>query len=127
MQILLDNLDLLARRETPRLMALCGVDAEDLADMIGEIRALDPKPGATWDDASRRQLVVPDLLMRAGPDGTWLIELNPETMPRVLVNERFYARVAPRAKQGGAGVPDRAAGQRQLAGAIAAAARARPS
>ena len=37
--------------------------------------------------------------MRPGPDGDWLIELNPETMPRLLVNERFYARVAPRARK----------------------------
>jgi len=98
MQILLDNLELLARRETRKLMVLCGVDSEDLADMIGEIRALDPKPAATWD-SQPAQIVVPDILMRAGPDGTWLIELNPLTMPRVLVNERFYARVAPRARK----------------------------
>jgi RNA polymerase sigma-54 factor len=98
MQVLLDNLELLARRETRKLMALCGVDSEDLADMIGEIRALDPKPGATWD-SQPALLVVPDILMRAGPDGSWLIELNPETMPRVLVNERFYARIAPRARK----------------------------
>jgi RNA polymerase sigma-54 factor len=45
------------------------------------------------------QLVVPDILMRPGPDETWLIELNPETMPRLLVNDRFYARVAPRARR----------------------------
>ncbi|HUB13468.1 MAG TPA: RNA polymerase factor sigma-54 [Acetobacteraceae bacterium] len=98
MQALLDNLDLLAKRETRKLMALCGVDADDLADMIGEIRALDPKPGATWSDEPA-QLVVPDILMRPGPDGSWLLELNPDTMPRVLVNERFYARVAPRARK----------------------------
>lgn len=98
MQALLDNLDLLARRDTRKLMALCGVDAEDLADMIGEIRELDPKPAASWDDQPT-QLVVPDILMRPGPDGSWLLELNPETMPRVLVNERFYARVAPRARK----------------------------
>ena len=98
MQILLENLELLARRETRKLMALCGVDSEDLADMIGEIRALDPKPAATWD-SQPAQLVVPDILMRASPDGSWLIELNPLTMPRVLVNERFYARVAPQAKK----------------------------
>ena len=98
MQALLDNLDLLARRENRRLMALCGVDAEDLADMICEIKALDPKPAATWD-MTPPQLVVPDLLMRHLPDDSWIIELNPETMPRVLVNERFYAKVAPRARK----------------------------
>ncbi len=98
MQTLLDNLDLLAKRENRRLMALCGVDAEDLSDMIAEIKALDPKPAATWD-TTPPQLVVPDLLMRQLPDESWIIELNPETMPRVLVNDRFYAKVAPRAKK----------------------------
>ncbi len=98
MQSLLDNLELLAKRDNRRLMAVCGVDAEDLTEMIAEIKALDPKPGATWD-TTPAQVVVPDLLMRSLPDGTWIIELNPETMPRVLVNERFYARIAPKAKK----------------------------
>jgi RNA polymerase sigma-54 factor len=98
MQTLLDHLDLLAKRENRRLMALCGVDAEDMAEMITEIKALDPKPAATWD-TTPPQLVVPDLLMRQLPDESWIIELNPETMPRVLVNERFYAKIAPNAKK----------------------------
>jgi RNA polymerase sigma-54 factor len=98
MQALLDNLDLLARRDMRRLLAVCGVDSEDLAEMIAEVRALDPKPAASYDDTPV-QTVVPDLLMRQIPDGSWLIELNPDTMPRVLVNERFYARVAPRARK----------------------------
>ncbi len=98
MQTLLDNLELMARRENRRLMALCGVDAEDLTEMMAEIRALDPKPAATYD-INPAPLVVPDLLMRPLPDGEWIIELNPETMPRVLVNERFYAKVAPKARK----------------------------
>jgi RNA polymerase sigma-54 factor len=98
MAALLDNLDLVARREFRRLSVVCEVDAEDLADMIAEIRNLDPKPGANYDDAPA-QLVVPDILMRAGPEGDWLLELNPDTMPRLLVNERFYARIAPRARK----------------------------
>jgi RNA polymerase sigma-54 factor len=98
MAALLDNLELLARREMRRLMAVCGVDADDLADMVGEIRALDPKPAASYE-AAPVQLVVPDILMRPGPDNDWLIELNPDTMPRLLVNERFYGRVAPRASR----------------------------
>ena len=95
---LLDNLELLARRDTRALMKICGVDSEDLADMIGEIKALDPKPGATYD-AEPVRTVVPDILMRAAPDGGWLLELNPDTMPRVLVNESFFARVSPKAKK----------------------------
>jgi RNA polymerase sigma-54 factor len=98
MQILLNNLDLLARRDMRRLMALCEVDAADMNDMVAEIRRLDPKPGATWD-ATPPQPVVPDVLMRVAADGGWLLELNPETMPRVLVNQSFTARVLPRASR----------------------------
>jgi RNA polymerase sigma-54 factor len=98
MQTLLDNLELMARRENRRLMTLCGVDAEDLTEMMAEIRALDPKPAATYDIVPA-PMVVPDLLMHQLPDESWIIELNPETMPRVLVNERFYAKVAPKARK----------------------------
>jgi RNA polymerase sigma-54 factor len=96
MESLLDNLELLARRDLRGLMQMCGVDAEDLQEMIAEIRALDPKPGAGWDDGPL-QMIVPDVLMRALPNGEWLLELNPDTMPRVLVNEGYHARVSARA------------------------------
>ncbi|MGH7042679.1 MAG: RNA polymerase factor sigma-54, partial [Acetobacteraceae bacterium] len=102
MAALLDHLDLLARRDMPRLMALCGIDAEDLAEMIAEIRALDPKPGATWD-AEPARAVIPDVLMRPSAEGGWLLEVNPDTLPRVLVNQRFYARVAPHADKAARG------------------------
>lgn len=93
MQALIDNLDLLAKRDMRRLMAICGVEAEDMIGMIAELRALDPKPG--WrDEGVPAQVLIPDILMRAAPDGAWVLELNPETLPRVLVNQRFYARVA---------------------------------
>jgi RNA polymerase sigma-54 factor len=98
MQALLDNLDLLARRELRRLASICGVDADDMADMVAEIRALDPKPAASYD-STPPQLVVPDILMRPAAGEDWMIELNPDTMPRLLVNDRFYARVAPRARK----------------------------
>ena len=95
MAVLLDNLDLLARRDLRRLMTLCGVDHEDLSAMIAELRELNPKPG--WSgDGSPLQVVIPDILMRQATDGNWLLELNPQTLPRVLVNQHFYARVAPR-------------------------------
>ena len=108
MAALLANLDLLAARDLKRLMAACGVDAADLADMIAEIRALDPKPGTRFD-SEQAITVVPDVLMRAGPNDEWVLELNPETMPRVLVNESFYTRVVV-----GAGKKDRGFLQEQL-------------
>jgi RNA polymerase sigma-54 factor len=92
MATLLDNLDLLARRDVRRLMALCEVDAEDIADMVAEIRRLDPKPGASYDNMPLRPL-VPDVLLRRVADGGWHLELNSETLPRLLVNQSFHARI----------------------------------
>jgi RNA polymerase sigma-54 factor len=96
MEALLDNLDLLADREAARLKELCGVDDEDLAEMVAEVRALDPKPALAFDTQAAEP-VVPDILMRPRSND-WLIELNGETLPRVLLNDRYYARVSKQAR-----------------------------
>jgi RNA polymerase sigma-54 factor len=92
MQALLDNLPLLAARNVGALVRLCGVDAADVADMVAEIKSLDPRPGLAFDPPLA-QPVVPDILMRAQPEGGWIIELNGETLPRVLVNNRYCAQI----------------------------------
>jgi RNA polymerase sigma-54 factor len=92
MQALLDNLPLLAARNLPALIKACGVDAEDISDMLAEIKRLDPKPALAFDHG-HAQPVIPDILMRAVASGGWTIELNPDTLPRVLVNQRYFTRV----------------------------------
>ena len=92
MQTLLDNLDLVARHDQAALLAKCDVDEEDLADMVHEIRALDPKPAQAFTHEVT-QTVVPDVFVRPGPNGGWSIELNSDTLPRVLVNQQYYAEV----------------------------------
>ncbi|MDE2466859.1 MAG: RNA polymerase factor sigma-54, partial [Alphaproteobacteria bacterium] len=93
MRALLDRLDLVARRDLSGLCTHCGVDAEDILDMIAEIRSLTPKPGLTFG-ADPVQPVVPDVFVREGADGLWHVELNSETLPRLLVNARYYTQVA---------------------------------
>ncbi|WP_454915132.1 RNA polymerase factor sigma-54 [Xanthobacter sediminis] len=97
MQALVENLELLARHDRNALKRICGVDAADIADMIGEIRRLDPKPGLAFGTGVVHPL-VPDVYVRPGPDGAWLVELNSETLPRVLVNQTYHATVAKVAK-----------------------------
>jgi RNA polymerase sigma-54 factor len=94
METLCRNLSLLADRRFNDLTRLCGVDSADLADMIAEIRALDPKPGDKFEGGSAAQTIIPDILMRPSRDGGWSIELNSDTLPRVLVNRRYYAEVS---------------------------------
>jgi RNA polymerase sigma-54 factor len=93
MSALLANLDLLAKRDFASLKKICGVDEEDLLDMLGEIRALDPKPGAGFE-VSLSESIDPDVVVRAAPDGGWTVELNPETLPRVLVNQQYYEKIS---------------------------------
>jgi len=93
MQALVEHLDLLARRDIAALRRLCGVDDEDITEMIGEIRRLDPKPGLRFGSA-RMQTVVPDVYVRPGADGGWHVELNSDTLPRVLVNQTYYTELS---------------------------------
>jgi RNA polymerase sigma-54 factor len=97
MQALVEHLDLLARRDLPALRRVCGVSDEDLADMIGEIRQLNPKPGLAFG-STVVQPIVPDVFVRPGPDGNFVVELNSDTLPRVLVNQTYYAEVSSSAK-----------------------------
>jgi RNA polymerase sigma-54 factor len=97
MDAMLSRLDLLARRDMAQLSQLCGVDADDIADMLSEIRGLTPKPGLAFG-SEPVQPVVPDVFVREGPDGGWHIELNSDTLPRLLVNSRYYAKVSSSAR-----------------------------
>ena len=97
MEALLMHLDLLAKRDLAALRRLCGVDEADLAEMIAELRALDPKPGRAFGGAPA-EILIPDVFVRAAPDGTWLVDLNPQTLPRVLMNQSYYARVSAAAR-----------------------------
>ncbi|MBC07291.1 RNA polymerase factor sigma-54 [Thalassospira sp.] len=92
MAALLANLELLAKRDFDRLRRVCGVDSDDLHDMIAEIKTLDPRPGKTADGEIATP-VIPDVLMRAAGNGNWHLELNSEALPRVLVNEDYVAQI----------------------------------
>jgi RNA polymerase sigma-54 factor len=93
---LIDNLDLLADHDYATLRRRCGADEEDFTDMLAEIKGLNPKPGLAFS-SEVAQTLVPDVMVRKGGGGDWIIELNNETLPRVLVNERYYAIIAARA------------------------------
>jgi RNA polymerase sigma-54 factor len=100
MQIFIANLPLLAKRDFVQLARLCGVDDEDIADMAGEVRRLDPKPGRAFGGAPIQPLVA-DVIVRPATDGSWIVELNSDALPRVLVNHSYAAQVSAGAKRDG--------------------------
>ncbi len=93
MAALLDNLDLVARGDIAALMRVCGVDREDIADMIRELRRYDPKPGLRYGGGSASP-VVADVFVHRGEDGEWRIELNQATLPRLLIDRDYHAVLA---------------------------------
>lgn len=100
MQALLKNLDVLASHDLKKLKTLCGVDEADLKEMIAEIKALNPKPALEFEHFVS-QTVIPDVLMRPLPKskgGGWAVELNNDTLPRVLVNKTYYTEISNSAK-----------------------------
>jgi RNA polymerase sigma-54 factor len=98
MRALLENLDLLAKRSFDQLRRKCRVTEDELAEMVNIIRTLNPKPASAFD-REVIQPITPDVLVRPHPEGGWAVELNSETLPRVLVNNRYYAVVRARARE----------------------------
>jgi RNA polymerase sigma-54 factor len=98
MQALVGRLDLLARRDFAGLKKICGIGDEDLAEMIAEVRRLNPKPGLAFGSVPV-QPIVPDVFVRPAPNGAWIVELNTDTLPKVLVNQRYYSEVSATARR----------------------------
>jgi RNA polymerase sigma-54 factor len=90
MACFLDNLELVARGDIAGLMRVCGVDRDDVADMIRELRCYEPKPGLRYG-GERAAPVVADVFVHRGADGEWHVELNQATLPRLLVDRDYQA------------------------------------
>ncbi|MBJ7500902.1 MAG: RNA polymerase factor sigma-54, partial [Sphingopyxis sp.] len=110
MATMIAHLDLVAKGAFPQLKRICGVDDEDLADMIRELRGYDPRPGLKFGGEGALA-VVPDLYIRQTAKG-WAVEINNGTLPRLLVNRRYYTELAQ-----GAAAKSKAWLSEQLAGA----------
>ena len=91
--LLLDNLHMLAAHNLVALRKAVGVEMDELAEMINEIKHLNPKPGLRFGHVDV-QAIVPDVLVREAADGSWIVELNSDTLPRVLVNRSYFTRVS---------------------------------
>ena len=93
MQAMLDNLHLVAKHDLKALMDVCRVDKADIQDMLQELRQLSPKPGAGFS-SDTTVAVAPDVYVRELPNGMYAVELNSETLPRVLMDKAYYAEVS---------------------------------
>ena len=78
---LIENLDLVARADLPRLAAQIGLPEAEIALTIRRLRRLNPKPGAQFDGLAA-PIREPDLIARRGPEG-WTLSLNRSSLPGI--------------------------------------------
>jgi len=90
----LANLPLLGRGDIAGLSAAAGVKAEDLPVYLQTIRALDPRPAASFETQDEG-VALPDIVVLEG-EGGWQAYLNEATLPSVLVLERDWEEMATR-------------------------------
>ncbi|MGH1421956.1 MAG: RNA polymerase factor sigma-54 [Hyphomonas sp.] len=93
MEAMVENLELVAKHDLKKLADICGVDKADIADMLMELRQLSPKPGSGFS-SDAAVAVAPDVTIRELPNGMFAVELNSETLPRVLMDKAYYAEVS---------------------------------
>jgi RNA polymerase sigma-54 factor len=93
MQALLSMLERLPTTPTAILARVCAVSPEDFAEMLAELRALDPRPGRRYLPGTATP-AAPDVLVRPDGEGGWHVTLNPASTPRLLIDRSYAARVA---------------------------------
>lgn len=92
-RVIRDHLDLLGCRDYAQLMRRTRLKEPELKAAIAVIERLDPRPGAGIAP-SAAAYVVPDVIVSKRQDtGQWTVRLNPDTAPKVRINDQYAALV----------------------------------
>lgn len=93
---LLANLSLMGSHDYRKLQQKCNVSEDEFRRMLVQLKRLDPKPALAFTH-DVVQTLIPDVTMRRNRNpqqpGTWIVELNPDALPKILVNQRYAAIV----------------------------------
>lgn len=90
MKVFLKNLDLLASGNLKELKKRCNANDEDIASVIADIKSLNPKPLAKYAK-DNNSYIIPDVFVKRNKYGEYIVELNQDTLPRVLINHSYYS------------------------------------
>ncbi|WP_172116310.1 RNA polymerase factor sigma-54 [Halomonas hibernica] len=84
-------LEALGKNDMRLLKRRLSLDDEQLDDVIGLIRSLDPRPGSAYG-ATDDSYITPDLVVRHDHEG-WHLELNPEALPRLRIQPDYASLI----------------------------------
>ncbi|MDD3353051.1 RNA polymerase factor sigma-54 [Zoogloea sp.] len=88
--IVAEHLELLAARDFVKIKRALRCNDDALREAHALILSLNPRPGAQFSQADTRY-VVPDVVVRK-LRGHWVVNLNPDAMPRLRINN-LYAQI----------------------------------
>lgn len=94
----MEHIHLMEKGDLQGLRKACGASEEDFADMLTQIRKLDPYPARRFIN-DMAQPVIPDVFVRQGKEGIWQVELNSEVLPKVLIDQAYYQELDTRSHQ----------------------------
>ncbi|GGA83103.1 RNA polymerase sigma-54 factor [Neiella marina] len=87
--VVANHMDLLANRDYRTLMRRARLKEDQLREVMRLIQSLNPRPGSAIvkeDD----QYVIPDVSVHK-KNGVWQVELNPDSVPKIRVNQQYAA------------------------------------
>jgi len=90
------HFEALAKNDTEQIRRALRLSAPAMDEITDLIRSLHPRPGTLITDLEP-QYVIPDVIVRKRKTA-WIVELNPETAPKLRVNPD-YAKLIRRADQ----------------------------
>lgn len=97
METFIDNIYLMEKGDITGLQKTCGASDEDFQDMLNDVRMLDPYPARKFIN-DLAQPVIPDVFVRGGKEGKWIVELNHDVLPKVLLDQQYYHELDTRAR-----------------------------
>lgn len=86
-----DFLDLLGKRDYAQIMRQMKIGQPELNQAINLIQSLHPRPG-NLITSEPPAYIIPDVIVKKH-NGTWRVELNPETAPRLRINSQYAGLV----------------------------------
>ena len=85
------HLHVLGNKDFVTLVRQTHLSESQLSQVVALIRTLQPRPGAALFEETA-DYEVPDVLVRKD-QGRWLVELNPETLPKVRINNTYASLI----------------------------------
>lgn len=86
-----DHFTLLSNRDYNRIASKLRIEMDDLQQVVHLIQSLNPRPGSVYN-TREPEYIIPDVYVFK-KEGTWQVELNPDSMPKLRINAMYAGMI----------------------------------